>query len=479
MNRLTKIVATIGPSCESEEMIAKLIEAGVNIFRFNFKHNEVPWHEEKIELVNKVARKLKTRVGTLIDLQGPEIRINMPVPEIKLEEGDVLVFGEESFTDTKAKGFSISHPEIIPHLKQGQKLIAVDGEFEFLVNTTAKGQTTLTSLSAGTLKHRKSLNIPGADFPFPVLIDRDFDGLKLAARKEVDYVALSFVRTAADVLQLRKEMVKYKVNAQIVSKIETQKALDHLDEIVEHSDGLMVARGDLGVELSVEQVPFYQKLMIKKATEQGKFVITATQMLQTMITSSIPTRAEVSDVANATYDMTDAVMLSGETASGKYPVKAVTVMRKTIEFNETKFLEDSRVLFSYQLKGPSGMICDAAYNLYLESEEFDIPVKAFMVFTKGGNTARLLSSLKPNIPIYAFCPNSPVAEQLMVNYAVYPIVTGNSYKENIQITHNHVLAGSKYLRDKKFIKKGDRLIVVHGDYWEKEGGATTIKYITV
>lgn len=479
MNRLTKIIATIGPACDTEDMIAKMIQAGTNVFRFNFKHNTVEWHDQMIERVNKVADKEGVRVGTLIDLQGPEIRIKLPVDEITLEENEKILLDEETLT-SDIKGFSITHPDIIPYIDDDQRVVADDGEFEFVLKKE-NGKSWLISKSSGILKQRKTLNIPGADFPFPVLIERDFDGIKLAKKQEIDYVALSFVRSAEDIGVLRQEMKKLGVKAQIVSKVEAEKAIEDLDNIIEASDGIMVARGDLGVEMPLEQVPYYQKMMIKKCIEKGKFAITATQMLQSMIQSPIPTRAEVSDVANATYDLSDATMLSGEAASGKFPVRSVNVMRRTIEFNEKKFLSDSRLRFTYQLKGNPSIIAESAYDLYLESEQKeDIEtVSAFVVFTETGNTARLISAYRPGAPVYAFCPNKKVADSLTLNYGVHALERGDKYEKKKEVTHNHVLAAIEYLKDHELIAVGQNLIVTHGDYWAIEGGSSTIKLIKV
>lgn len=477
MTKQTKILATIGPSCESEEMIEKMITTGVDVFRFNFKHNSVEWHNDMIERVNKVAKRLKKRVGTLIDLQGPEIRIQMPVEEMELAEGEEIHLSQEVF-EKDLKGFSITHPEIISFLNAGQRVVADDGEFEFEVVDGTNGGKLLNVLTGGVLKQRKTMNVPGADFPFPVLIERDFDGIDLAKRREIDFVALSFVRSASDIETLREEMKKRKVSAQIVSKIETEKALDDLEGIIEASDGVMVARGDLGVELPVEQVPYHQKMIIKKCVERGKFVITATQMLQSMIGSPIPTRAEVSDVANATYDLSDAVMLSGESASGKYPLRAVEVMRKTIEFNEAKFVGDFRNRFEYAFDNAVYMIVESAYDLYLEAFRKGSSVAAFVVFTHTGRTARILSAYRPGVPIFAFCPDSHVAEGLTLNYGVEPIVQGKTYKKHMQVTHDHVLSGMGYLKETKRIEKGQKLIVIHGDFWAVEGGSSTVKLVT-
>ncbi len=385
--KLTKIVATIGPSCDSPEMIEALIQAGVNVFRFNFKHNTIEWHNDRIGRVNRIARQMKEPVGTLIDLQGPEIRVNMPKDEIAYEKDELLVFGAEAF-DGK-KGFSISHPEIIRHLKNGQKVLAEDGIHVFFVEQK-QGKTFVRARDQGILKNRKNFNIPGADFPFPVLVERDFEGLKLAQRKEIDYVALSFVRSAQDIKVVRKEMEKFKVKAKIIAKIETEKALKDLGEIKRSSDGIMVARGDLGVEMPMEEVPYYQKLMIKQSINEGIPVITATQMLQSMIEDPQPTRAEISDIANATYDLTDAVMLSGETATGRYPEETVRIMAKTVAFNEKKNLVDSRKRFQFSLNDQEAILCDTAYGLHITCRERKLPIAGFLVFTHTRRTVRML-----------------------------------------------------------------------------------------
>lgn len=474
MKKLTKIVATIGPATESEETIKELIETGVNVFRFNFKHNTVEWHSERIERVNMVAHKMGVPVGTLIDLQGPELRINMPGESIEVNVGDLLIFGEEAF-EGKEKGFSITHPDVIPHLAEGQKILAEDGTYTFFV-VRKNGKTYLRSESKGTLKQRKNLNIPGADFPFPVLVERDFDGLKLAARNEVDFVALSFVRTPSDIKLIREEMAKHKVNAKMVSKIENQKAIDNLDAIIEASDAIMVARGDLGVELPTEQVPYYQKMMIRKCVEKGIPVITATQMLQSMIDNPNPYRAEISDIANAIYDLTDAIMLSGETASGKYPVNAVAVMAKTAEFNEEKFAVDTRLKFNHRVADVESTICDAAYNIHLKLIENKIKVKGFLVFTHTGKTARLISRYRPDIPIYAFAGSDSVRDQLALSYGVIPF-TEHVIKKG-EVEKMHLLDALDFLKEKGHVKKGDKLIVLHGDIWSVEGGTSTVKVIT-
>jgi pyruvate kinase len=475
MNKLTKIIATIGPASDSEKMIEQLIKEGVDVFRFNFKHNTVEWHNDRIERVNAVAKRMGASVGTLIDLQGPEIRINMPYEEIEIKPGDELLFGEESF-EKNEKGFSISHPDIIKFLEEGQKLMADDGAFTFYV-MKKNDKVYLKSESEGVLKHRKSLNIPGADFPFPVLVERDFEGLKLAERNEVDYVALSFVRSVEDLKVVRKEMAQYGFKARVVAKIETQRALDDLDAIIKETDAVMIARGDLGVELPVEQVPYYQKLLIKKCIENGKAVITATQMLQSMTANPYPTRAEVSDVANACYDQSDAIMLSGETAFGKYPLDTVKTMANTVLFNEGKFPFDIRKKYEFTSDTTPAVIAEAAYSMYLKLHSKGSSLAGFVVFTQTGKTAQLVSQYRPHLPIYTFTTDSKICDYLKLHYGVEPFSLDTFTKNEVE--KDAIQKAIAYLKEKNKVFKGDKVIILHGDYWAVEGTTSTVKVVTV
>lgn len=479
MEKLTKIIATIGPASESEEMIEKLILAGVNIFRFNFKHNTVEWHSERIERVKQVVQKMGVPVGTLIDLQGPELRITMPCESIEIVPGEILAFGQEvfeqGFLESKKKGISITHPEVISHLPEGQQVLAEDGTFLFTV-VRQDDKNRLLVVRGGTLREKKNLNIPGSDFPFPVLIERDFEGLRLAAEHSIDFVALSFVRSKTDIQAIREEMNKMNVQGKLIAKIEAKKAIENLDDIINHADGIMVARGDLGVEIPIEQVPYYQKLIIRKCIEHSIPVITATQMLQSMVNEPFPTRAEVSDVANATYDYTDAVMLSGETASGKYPKEAVEAMARTAEFNEKKITTDIRDLYTFSLKDDEAMIVDAAYNLYLELVAKHSTFGGFLVFTHTGRTARLLSRYRPNVPIYAFTSSNQVCNSLTIHYAVTPV--SNSVIPEGEVKSKQVVDAVRYLQQTNAVKSGSILIVLHGDEWSVSGGTSTIKIVT-
>lgn len=477
MNKFTKIIATIGPVSDSPEMIEKLIKAGVNVFRFNFKHNTVEWHSERIARVNRVAEKMGLSVGTLIDLQGPEIRIKLPQDELALAEGDMILLSEKLFVE-RERSLSISHPSIIPHLRDGQSIIADDGHFVFELKEK-NGEKFLVSLTNGVLKNNKSMNIPGAEFPFPVLIERDFEGLKLAAKHEIDFIALSFVRTHDDLKVLRSEMEDMKIKANIIAKIETKMAIEDIEAIVDEADGVMVARGDLGVELPMEQVPYYQKMIIRRCIERGKPVITATQMLETMIEKRRPTRAEVSDVANAAYDNTDATMLSAESATGKYPLETVETMARTLEFNEIRATDDIRSLYNYQLKDQEARITDTAYNLYKQTQKAGEEIEGFVVLTQTGRTARLLSRYRPRIPIFTFCPTKEAADSLTLSYGIIPMVLTGQYERTMEVSGADVRTVLKHLREKKLVPEMGKVIVIHGDYWTVEGRTSTVKIVEV
>ena len=465
MEKLTKIIATIGPACDSEEKIELLIKTGVNIFRFNFKHNTIDWHKERIRRVNRVAKKMRVIIGTLIDLQGPEIRVNLPVEEIKIEKGHLYPFGQQVFKK-KILGIGLSNPQIENYLSGGETVFIADGYFQFEL-VKKKDGFYLKSFSEGILHNRKNLNIPKVNLPFSSLIERDFEGLKLAALHELDYVALSFVRTKNDILALRKEMRKYGVNAKIVAKIETKKALENLSEIINEADGIMVARGDLGIETSLETLPYWQKKIITESLKQGKFVITATQMLESMINNPLPTRAEISDIANAVYDGTDCVMLSAETASGSYPIEAVSYMKKTIIYAE-KFLEDKPLIFNKK-DDFRYCLCQAAFNI---SQSLKKKLLGFLVIAETGQTAMILSRFRPHFPIFAITPYQDVAERLTAYFGILPSVF--SYAKKGEITVNSLKEVTLFLKKKYQLKKG-YLVILHGDFWRVKERSSTVR----
>lgn len=466
--RLTKIVATIGPSCEADHDIEKLITLGVDVFRFNLKHNDLVWHEEKIKSVRRAADKLEANTGVLIDLQGPEIRVSLKVPEIMVGVGQLIELG--------VGAMSISHPEIIPHLPQNQRVLIDDGSLSFRVEVQGH-KVFLKSESNGVLKNRKNFNIPGCNVPVPSLVERDIEAIKMAARVGIDFVALSFVRTGKDVADLRAVMDKHKLEAKIIAKIETEKALNNLKEITDSVDGLMVARGDLGVEISLEKVPYFQKQIIKESFQKGIPVITATQMLQSMVENPFPTRAEVSDVANAFYDLTDAVMLSAETATGRHSKKAVSTMSDILIFNESKnYLEDKKP-FYFEIKSNADLICESAYNLYMSYSKHKKNLAGFLVFTQTGATARLISRYRPLLPIYTFVSTKKVADSLSIDFGVQTFI--HKIVNKNEVTKKDIISAIETLVKKGLVKKNETLLVLHGDYWAVTGGTSTLKIFQV
>ncbi len=473
--KLTKIVATIGPSSDSPETIHRLIKEGVDVFRFNLKHGEIDWHRERIKMVNDVVKKLQLPVGIMLDLQGPEIRVNLPFEQIEVKAGQIYPFGDVIFKSNIA-GISINYPQIIRDLKGGEKVLIEDGFYEFEV-IKKNDQFYLLSKQDGVIKNKKNFNILGFSLPFSSFVEKDLKGLEMAARSEVDFIALSFVRDAKDIIILKKEMVKFGLRAKIIAKIETAEAIRNIDEIIEKSDGIMVARGDLGVQLPMEEIPYYQKIMIEKARKSNKFVITATQMLQSMIASRLPTRAEVSDVATACYDQTDAVMLSAETANGRYPIEAVKMMRKIIEFNEKK--TNFKWNFSpFNLNEKEEIITKTVVDLVKGEEKIKDKFEAILVFTETGKTARLISINRPNLPIIAFVPERKIADSLTINYGIYPFVYAENLGKEI-VLDSIKRAVSHFLKKTKLNFKSNNFIVIHGDFWRVKGKISTLRFFKI
>lgn len=468
--KLTKIVATIGPVSDSEEMIKKMILSGVDVIRFNFKHADLEWHESRIKRVNQVAGQLGRHVGILIDLHGPEIRVSLPQDELEVTKGGLYLFGDVIFKEKKP-GISVDPSYIIKTLKGGEKVFIEDGFFEFEV-VKEEDKYYLLSKQDGIIKNKKNCNILGVDFPFSSLVEKDLMGLQMAVKNEVDFVALSFVRGPNDISILKEEMKRFKLNSKIIAKIETRLALKNIDKIVNLSDGIMVARGDLGVELSLEEVPYYQKLIIDKARKNNKFVITATQMLQSMVNSRLPTRAEVSDVANACYDKTDAVMLSGETANGKFPLESVKTMRRIILFNENKF--DFGIDYSsFDLEEKEEIIAKTVVDLIKRQRNIKEKVDAIVVFTETGKTARLISANRPSVPIIAFVPEKRIADSLTINYGIFPIVYSENFNREIDLTS--IKNAIRYL-NKNYGFFGNNFLLIHGDFWRVRGKISTMRF---
>ncbi|MCD8484482.1 pyruvate kinase [Candidatus Woesebacteria bacterium] len=460
----TKIVSTIGPVSDSEEVMAALMKAGADVFRFNMKHGDVAWHEERIKRAQKVADELGRAIGILIDLQGPEIRIETLDKEPMQLEKDEEVILATDFVEGK-KTIRVADEGVINALSVGDEVLIDDGFMEFDVIGEAESGLRMRARANYTVTHRKGMNLPGIKLDLASLIDDDLKKLDMASREHVDFVALSFVRDAEDIRILREEMKRRSIDAHVVAKVENAAALENIDEIIESSDSIMIARGDLGIEVPYEELAYWQKKLIYKCRRAEKPVITATQMLQSMVDSPRPTRAEVTDVANAVFDGSDAVMLSGETAQGKYPAGAVAAMRRIVEFNEDKVILPP--LSDLGTLDQTEAITHAAMNLVSQNTDYDIA--GIVVFTETGNTARALSRFRPGVPLIALTQDEKVRDELMLAYGVSPILT--EFPEGDIISVDPVI---EHLKEQGVVKTGQRLLFVHGHRWSEPGLTNTL-----
>lgn len=466
---MTKIIATIGPASENEDIIKHLILAGVNIFRFNTKHNTNEWHRKTIHKVRKVAESVGIPIGILVDLQGPEIRLNtLNDNTFNLKDGEKLELVsdfEKRHTDV-----CIKVPELVVNtLEAGDKFSIDDGFNDFEVVESYKSYVLAVALEDCVVKNRKGLNLLGTDIDLPSLTDADRERLSMVHEAKTDFIALSFVRTGDDIRALRHAMSQHKVNARVVSKIESQKGVDNIDEILELSDVIMIARGDLGIEIPLEQVPHIQKELIKKCRNLSTPVIVATQMLQSMIDQPRPTRAEVADVANAVYDESDCVMLSGETASGKYPVKAVHTMKKILKYNESKKTPYTFIPHSHD---QTHLIANAAVAILRDRHE--IKIDKILVFTETGFTANILSSYRPNLPVIALTDSMETVGALTINYGVVPFYTkfgSGDYTYPREIIDT--------LLETEILSKNSTVLILHGKRWKEPGGTNALVVVNL
>ena len=363
----------------------------------------------------------------------------------------------------------MDHPAVISLVKLGNIIYADDGFLEFRVTQTKKDAFEVEVTEGGELMNRKTINFPGLKMDFPCLVDKDLELLSLTARHTVDYVALSFVRSPEDVMTLQREIEKLKVDSAIIAKIEHPEAVAHFEEILNIAGGIMVARGDLGIEYPLEEVPALQKMMVQRAIEVGKPVIVATQMLESMHTKPRPTRAEVSDVANAVYDRADAVMLSGETAIGKYPVKAVAMMSAICEKTEP-VIPTYHPEATMEMGPQSEAVVAAAYQLGLTFSEKTKRIRAYVVMTETGKTARLLAKLRPTVPIYALSDRVGTLDKLKLNWGLEPVHF--AYDKNRETKPREVLA---VMVERGILNVGDKVIVIYGERWGEAGQTSVVR----
>ena len=462
--RKTKIIATLGPASSSAAMIEQLMNAGVDLFRLNFSHGA---NEEKgriIETVRQLAKHCDKTIGIIADLQGPKIRVGrMENGALPLAKGELL-----DITTDECLGqpglISTIYRELPHDVKPGSRILMDDGLIELKVLGVRENRIHCSVVEGGVLTDLKGINLPGVDVSSPSLTLKDRDDLEFCLRMKVDFIALSFVRKSADVEELKRIIFEHDLNVPVIAKIEKPEALRNFKSILKSADAIMVARGDLGVEISAERVPLIQKKIIRACNSAGKPVITATQMLESMISHYRPTRAETSDVANAILDGTDALMLSGETASGRFPVEAVRTMAKVardIERSELLRLPANREERSVNIaEAVAEAACHAAATL---------KAKAIVVFTQSGSTAALIAKYRPHLPIIAFTPFREIRQRLALYWGVqtWPVGSLSETGQQIEEVEKTLLAEG--------FKKGDMVVITMGVPLEARGSTNLMR----
>jgi len=461
----TKIVATIGPVTSSEEKLTELLQAGMNIMRFNFSHGDFAEHQVKVDNGKKASQKTGIPVAFLQDLGGPKIRIGDFNKEIvTLKEGETFTLTTEKIIGDEKRVF-VNYPMLPKEVKVGGFIMLHDGKKKLEI-TSIKGNDVICKIIVGgDIKGRRGVNLPGAKLSISSLTDKDKKDLEFGIKNKVDFVAFSFVRRASDVLELRELLKKAKSKAKIIAKIEDVEGLENIDKIIEVVDGIMIGRGDFGIEIGYENMPMVQKMIIKKCNEAGKPVITATHMLESMIKSPVPTRAEVSDIANAILDGTDAIMLSEETTLGDYPIEAVKVMTKVAESVEKEI--------GYSKKDFMGKGKDTTTDA-VSSEAVDlahnIGAKFIAALTGTGFTARVLSRFKPSQEILAFTSDEKTFNQLSLSFGVRPVILKDKFARLSEVS----AAARDYCLKNKIAKKGENIVIVAGIPFGKAGATNTI-----
>ncbi len=466
----TKIIATIGPASRTPEMLEKLIEAGMNVCRLNFSHGTHKEHAALIKDIRKVAKKMGEPIAILQDLCGPKIRTG------KMGAGQVTLKKGQKFTLTNrdvpgdAKEVGLTYPDLPHNVRNGDIILLADGIMKLKVDSASNTDVVCKVIVGGVLSSNKGINLPARSINAPILSEKDLDDLSFGLKQNVDFVALSFVRTAHDVRTVKKIISEAGQNTPVISKIEKFEAIDNVDEIIEESGGIMVARGDLGVEIPVELVPRIQKMLIKKTNEAAKPVITATQMLRSMVDNPMPTRAEVTDVANAIYDGTDAVMLSEETAMGEYPVEAVDVMSHVAadieaHFNyekwTTKFEHSQKLCFK-------GAIAHATVKM-----AEDLESAAILTCTKSGGTTRVVARYRPRQPVLVMTPVAQTARRMALTFGTVPIVIPEV--ESAEDLERHSIIQALQCG---YVKPGQSVVLTAGIPFGQEGTTNMIKVAT-
>ena len=469
--RKTKIVATLGPSSNSEEMLARMIAAGVNVVRLNFSHGSAEEHIKRAEMVRAIAIKLNRPIGVLCDLQGPKIRIGkFELGKITLKTGDLFILDADCELGNQDH-VGLDYKTLPQEVTEGVVLLLDDGRITMQVDRVKGNLIHCLVLNGGVLSNNKGINRQGGGLSADALTKKDREDIKTAVALEADYIAMSFPKTALDVELARTLVKKAGGTASIIAKIERAEAIDNLESIIEASDAIMVARGDLGVEVGDAAVPGLQKRMIRMARAQNKLVITATQMMESMISSPIPTRAEVSDVANAVLDGTDAVMLSAETAAGQFPLETVQAVHRVVMEAEKEYIIQyhAQKTDSVFLKTDETIAAAAIYT----AKHFK--VKAIAALTQSGNAAQWLSRADAEVPIYALSPDKYARRKLTLHRGVYPFPIEQANKNKDEILREM----EQVLLQQKMVSLGDVVLLTFGEPIGSPGGTNTLKIVKI
>ena len=452
--RSTKIICTMGPNTDKKTVMKSLVKNGMNVARFNFSHGDHEEQRERMNLLKNVREELDRPVAILLDTKGPEIRTGLLEggKKVTLREGSEFILYTEEMTGNET-GCCVTYPGLAKDVKPGDRILIDDGLIELKVKQIKSGNIVCHVENGGELGERKGVNVPNVKVKLPAVTEKDIDDILFGIQQDIDFIAASFIRSAKGVKEIRKILKEnHAEHISIIAKIENAEGVENIDEIIEASDGIMVARGDLGVEIPAQEVPHIQKMIIKKCNERYVPVITATQMLDSMIRNPRPTRAEVADVANAIYDGTDAVMLSGETAAGKYPAEALKMMNEIAENTEQyeKYIHHRTMYEQSKISSAIGIASVRTAR--------NIGAACIVTPTMSGKTARLISNFRPSMPIYAVTPNEMVQHKMQLYWGVIPL---KGYIKDT--TENIIVNAMETIKRKRLVKKGQTVVITAGD----------------
>ncbi len=455
--RSTKIICTMGPNTDKKTVMKSLVKNGMNVARFNFSHGDHEEQRERMNLLKNVREELDRPVAILLDTKGPEIRTGLLEggKKVTLKEGSEFILYTEEMTGNAA-GCCVTYPGLAKDVKAGDRILIDDGLIELKVKQIKSGNIVCHVENGGELGERKGVNVPNVKVKLPAVTEKDIDDILFGIQQDIDFIAASFIRSAKGVKEIRKILKEnHAEHISIIAKIENAEGVENIDEIIEASDGIMVARGDLGVEIPAQEVPHIQKMIIKKCNERYVPVITATQMLDSMIRNPRPTRAEVADVANAIYDGTDAVMLSGETAAGKYPIEALKMMNEIAE-NTEQYVDYEKYIHHRTMYEQSKI--SSAIGIASVRTARNIGAACIVTPTMSGKTARLISNFRPSMPIYAVTPNEMVQHKMQLYWGVIPL---KGYIKDT--TENIIVNAMETIKSKRLVRKGQTVVITAGD----------------